>query len=119
MPEEFPNSEPLARNTDPNTSHIAAQRYTKSGRRDSWKKRILQWLREHHVHAEDGGLTAHELAVITDFPHPTIHKRLPDLKRDGLVTKTVQRMCQITHEQAWAWRALTQEELDKKKADSE
>jgi hypothetical protein len=117
MPKQFPNTEPLARDSDLNTSHLAGARYTTSGKRNSWKSVILTWLREHHVYDKKGGLTANELAFVTDFPHPTCHKRLPDLEHDGYVTKTVQRECQITHEQAWAWRALTAEELAKRKLD--
>jgi hypothetical protein len=38
---------PLARNSDPASSHIAAREVTASGKRDSQRREILAWLRSH------------------------------------------------------------------------
>jgi len=107
----FENAETLSRTLDPSTSGIAADRLTQSGKRDSWKTKILTWLRERDIFTDLTALTPSELALESGFPHPSCHKRLPDLARDGWVTKVGQRKCRVTGEQAWTWRACTLTDL--------
>ena len=105
---QFPNIEPLSRLED-DTSKIAEERYTESGKRDSHKTRLLRWLREHHIIDTDkaSSLTAHEIAEISGIAHPTVHKRLPDLMHDGYVSKIHQRVCRVTGEFSWTWAAIS------------
>jgi len=101
---------PLARAFDPETSHLAGERLKESGKWQSQKQMVLAWMREHRIVDAASSLTSNELARLSGIRHPTCHKRLPDLRKDGLVTTAVQRECQVTGEQAWTWRVTSDEE---------
>lgn len=105
------NEHPLARSTDPDTSHIAEAKLKSSGKWTSQKSQVLEWLREHLVFDDDCTLTPYELSAASGIKHTTCHKRLPDLAHDGLVRKAGRRICRITGEMAYTWCALTPEEL--------
>ncbi len=99
----FTNAAPLARKNDPATSKAAAESLTKSGARDSDKKKVLHWLKlaTHTNHL----FTSAELAKLSELPHPTVHKRLPDLRRDGLVENGPSRICSVTGRVSLTWKA--------------
>ncbi len=96
---KFGNAQPLARTSDPATSKAAAKVLTRSGQRDSSKAKVLAQLRQAGT-----ALTSAELASRSGIPHPTVHKRLPDLRRDGLVGNGPARKCGITGRQSLTWR---------------
>lgn len=101
---------PLARAGDPVTSHIAAEKLKDSGKWRGQKMRVLTWMRENKIN--DGtDLTASEMARDSGIPHPTCHKRLPDLEDAGWVVKCRKRVCRVTGELCWTWRLRTPEEL--------
>lgn len=68
----------LARSGDPASSHFAAETITKSGSRASMKAQVLAAVREWP------GFSSADLAYLADLPHKSVHKRLPDLRNDGL-----------------------------------
>ncbi len=98
----FTNAAPLARKSDPATSKAAAEQLTKSGKRDSSKAVILAWIgsRLYPTH----GYTSAEIAKYACMEHPTVHKRLPDLRRDGKVVNGAARKCSVTGRQSLTWK---------------
>ena len=105
--ELFNNREPLARSGDEITSHLAAAKLTESGKRNSQKMEILRWMRAALVTGEFSAMTSAEIASYSGIPHPSVHKRLPDLLRDGLVRKWHIRKCQVTGNECRTWYAVT------------
>jgi DNA-binding transcriptional ArsR family regulator len=69
----------LARTSDPETSHEAAQDVAKGARRSATKRALLAALRE------EDGRTAGELADATGIEYPEVWRRASELKTDGLV----------------------------------
>lgn len=94
------NGAPLARRNDPPTSKAAAKALTQSGARDTAKRRVLQAVKD----CAGRGVTSHELSSYSGIAHPTVHKRLPDLRRDGLVENGVTRTCTITGHSSLTWK---------------
>ena len=101
-PEKFRTTEPLARNSDEETSHLAAFELTMSGKRDTQKAKLYRWMA-----ANSSERTASEVAKDSGFSHDMVHKRLPDLLRDGYVEKCPARECRVTGSQAVTWKAKT------------
>lgn len=93
----------LARNSDPLSSHLAAEEVTASGRRDSQKREILDWLRHHH-HLR-GAVTSMELAHSAGIDRYVVARRLSDLEHDGLVVRGPMRVCATSGRMAITWRA--------------
>jgi len=102
-----PNTEPLARKADPRTSHKAAAAYTASGQRVTDKRKVVTFLK---IIGPSGlptrPLTAHEITRDSGLPHPTVHKRLADARRDGLLVNDVVRTCSVTGRASLTWRAV-------------
>lgn len=90
---------PLARATDPGTSHGAAAQ-TKA-RAPRHRELALKVLREHPE-----GLSDFELAAITRVPQTSIGKRRLELQRMGLVAATDERRPSPTGTPAMVWRAM-------------
>lgn len=67
----------LARRTDPETSHEAAERLVESGRHGSQKAVVYAALCEHP------GITSKELALRANLDRHVVARRLPDLREDG------------------------------------
>lgn len=98
--QDFRNRQPLAAAGDPASSHLAAHELTSSGRRDSQKREILEWLRR-----QPRPLTSAEIAHAASIDRYVCARRLPDLQRDGLVERCAMRECVATGRQAITWRA--------------
>lgn len=96
----FPNREPIARTVDPRTSVVSGEQLTDSGDRARQKNQILGVVQSHP------GLTSRELAQASGIANEILHKRLPDLKRDGFVATGDARRCQVTGRQAMTWIAI-------------
>lgn len=73
---------PLHRRTDPETSRIAAERFTRSGDRDSMKARILNFMREN-----PSNRTSAEIARDGGFDRVGVARRMSDMERDHLVER--------------------------------
>lgn len=93
---------PIARRTDPVTSHIAARAVTESGKREGQCLAILAlvriWPRK----------TSAELARISQgaFDRYQTARRLPELEKAGLVRKGIARTCGVNGTQAHEWEIL-------------
>lgn len=89
---------PMARASDPVTSHEAADRALASGAVPSQREAVLRFVRGRP------GATATELARL--LHHETNHitcRRLPELERRGLVRRGPARVCQVTNFKAATW----------------
>jgi predicted HTH transcriptional regulator len=100
---------PIARQQDPETSHEAAEFITTTGIRANQCRWVLKAV------LATPGLTASELAKRHNIDHPIMHKRLPDLRKKGLVCNLTKRTCAITRRTAMTWCATTalQEGIEK------
>ncbi len=67
---------PAARNTDPETSHVAAHEHRTSGRKASNQRRILEFVRQ------VPGCTSIEISIATGIERHETSRRLADLKGD-------------------------------------
>jgi len=90
---------PLARNTDPVTSHMAA-RLTEP-RADTNRALALQVLREH-----PDGLTDYELADLTGLQQNSIGKRRGELRDAGFVEDSGKRRKTPSGAQGIVWRVV-------------
>lgn len=100
MTEQYPNVAAISRTSDDETSHEAAEKLNRSGRRDTQKGIVLTALRAHP------GSTASEIGSRSHLGQHVVARRLPDLLRDQLVYKTEARECRITGNRARTWRAV-------------
>lgn len=66
---------PAARNTDPPTSHEAAEQHTASGKRAQQRDAVARALIEHG----QGGVTSDELAEAAGMDRYLVARRLPEL----------------------------------------
>lgn len=88
-----------ARCTDPVTSSIAADKITRSGVRGRQAAQVLDALRAYGL-----PVTSAELAVLADLDRYMVARRLPDLERQGHVTRMDYDTCSVTGHKAVLWR---------------
>ncbi len=97
---------PIAHIHDPSSSHIAAERVARSGKRARNKELVLRWLKVWMTKQRWDGLppppTAIELWNLMQSDHKRllkepqeVRRRLTDLLADGLVRQGPQRKCRI------------------------
>ena len=89
---------PMARASDPVTSHAAADRATDSGLIKTQRAAVLRQVRL------TPGSTASEIARA--IGHATNHvscRRLPELETKGLVKRGAPRVCRVTGYRAATW----------------
>lgn len=88
---------PIARNTDPETSHAAAAFLRSSGARASHQQRILEVVRRLP------GLTVIEIAVQCGLNDHKVGKRLSDLATAGKISRGEERQVgQLSYTTWWA-----------------
>lgn len=87
----------LSRRSDPATSRLAASETVESGRLGVQKAAVLAALREHT------GSTSAELAQRSGLDRYLVARRLPDLRRDGLVVAGQARHCMASGRLAVTW----------------
>lgn len=108
----FANAAPLVRRNDPATSKAAAAALTASGGRESAKAKVLAVFSspsylptcQRLIPCKGLALTSAEIADEYAIAHPTVHKRLPDLRRDGLVENGPVRKCTVTGRPSLTWK---------------
>ncbi len=72
-------NQPIARASDPQTSHDAAAQITASGRRETLRQQCLAAVFTHP------GRTAGEIGDLTGLGYDKVWRRASELKRDGLI----------------------------------
>ena len=89
-----------ARRSDPSSSHDAARRVNTRGYRARNKAIVLDLVKRYPDR------TAVELAELTeDVDRIEISRRLPDLRKEKLITNPYSRKCRIKDTNMQTWRA--------------
>jgi CRP-like cAMP-binding protein len=88
---------PIARRSDPVTSHLAAEQITASGARSKQAAACLAAVRM------NPGSTSAELAVAAGIDRYTAARRLPELRARGEVSNGPARLCRVTGRAALTW----------------
>lgn len=103
-PTLFDHVHPMARKSDPVTSHQAARRVRESGRASSNRDRIHACLALH-----GDAVTAIELLGRMGEDDPIdrheISRRLPELEREGRVKRGPRRLCRVRGTSMTTWLA--------------
>lgn len=94
---ELLSSMPIARETDPETSHLAAEEVTTSGRRAVQQHAVLAAVMAHP------GLTSRELAQAAGMDRYVAARRLPELEAAKRVRKGEARECRVSKRLAVTW----------------
>jgi hypothetical protein len=92
-----PIETPAARNTDPHTSHEAAEAITASGEREQQQKRVALAVRLWP------GRTSAEIAALMNEHRQMPARRLPELETAGWVTRGKARKCTYSNRNAITW----------------
>ena len=87
----------LTRFTDPVTSHLAVEQIAKSGALAAQRQVCLR-----AVHDEPG-LTAAEILAKVECERHVPSRRLPDLRKAGLVVSNRPRICRVTGSTSLTW----------------
>lgn len=94
---------PIARASDPLSSHLAAEAITKSGARSDQQNKAAEAVKQFPGH------TSHELAAltcgkrnVTDWRY-ALARRLPECETAGRVRKGPKRTCSVTGRKAHVW----------------
>lgn len=88
---------PIARATDPESSHRAAAEITASRRRQQQIAMVINMVRKLP------GMTSMELAGMTGEDTYVIARRLPEAVTAGAIVKGIQRPCSVTGKLALTW----------------
>ena len=91
----------LARNSDPSTSHDAAERVENSGKASCHRNRILRGVKDHP------GLTGAELGREINLSQAQVGRRINELRDAGLIRYGEPRMCREVHGQSVTLWAIT------------
>lgn len=87
----------LSRNTDPETSHIAADRHERAGNANSNRQKCISVLIEYP------GVTAAELAEHARMERHEASRRLPELRQAGKVFNGQKRLCRVNSTLQLTW----------------
>jgi len=88
---------PIARNTDPVSSHLAAAEITSKGIRGSQRGKVLDMV------FSRPGMTSRELAYLFDMDRYIVARRLPELEAYGRVYKGPIVRCAVGKRKAVSW----------------
>lgn len=90
-------STPIARASDPRTSHLAAREVTESGRRESQLEKVLELVRLYPLS------TSAELAKFGKMDRYVTARRLPELWEGKLICQRSARQCTVSGRKAVTW----------------
>jgi len=90
---------PIAREKDPESSHLAAAEVTETGTREGQLRAVLDAVRSHP------GKTSRELTRYCRLDRYAIARRLPELEAAGAVARGEMRTCTVGNREAITWRA--------------
>jgi hypothetical protein len=88
---------PIARASDPESSHLAAKEITASGKRAHQQAQTIAAVRQYP------GRTSQELCELTGICRYALARRLPECVTAGAVRKGIQRRCSVTGKTALTW----------------
>jgi len=95
----------LARNTDPVSSHEAADDLQKSGKHVLQKNTVLKALKDYE--SQYGQMaTSAELAARFKLDRHMVGKRLPDLEKEWKVIRRGMKRCSVGGKKATAWGSM-------------
>jgi|TARA_Y100000310_G_scaffold98850_1_gene96623 DNA-binding MarR family transcriptional regulator len=89
----------LRRSTDPVSSHSAAEKLVKSGHHGKQCTGVLLAL------VDNPGTTSMELSIAANLDRHLVARRLPDLEKNGVVTRGTMRRCKVGNRLATTWTA--------------
>jgi hypothetical protein len=95
--EHLLSNSPVARDSDPVSSHLAAKEITGNGKRASQQRIALDAVLDHQ------GCTSLELSQTCALDRYQLARRLPELEEYGLVEKGPIRPCSIGKRPAVTW----------------
>lgn len=91
---------PIAANADPDTSKLAAEQITESGKREGQCLGVLALVRKYP------DCTALELSVKgRTYDRNVIGRRLSELEHGKLIRKSGTKACEVSGKKATTWRA--------------
>lgn len=93
----YPVHTPAARNSDPSSSHYAADYMDASGKRAHQQHRAYAAVKAHP------GKTSMELHTLTEICRFELARRLPECETGKLVRKGATRVCTISGRKAVTW----------------
>lgn len=88
---------PLARATDPVTSHLAAAEVEGSGARDAQQRQAARAVRDFPGH------TSHELAQASGMDRYALARRLGEVEARGLIRRGDLRRCAVSGRLVLTW----------------
>lgn len=91
---------PIARASDPETSHLAGDAITASGRRAHQQAQTVAAIRAFP------GRTMQELAELTGLDRYVLGRRVSECETAGLVRRLPKRQCAITGRMAEPWEPI-------------
>ena len=94
------NAPTVARHDGPETSHRAAQRLNESRAVRTQREIVLAAL------IRNPGSTAAEIAELTGMKRHDPSRRLPEMRKAGLVTNGRERVCRVTGAESLTWLPL-------------
>lgn len=99
----MPSLQPHSRTTDPISSYEAFDNLEMSGKHKTDKEKVYKELKQYY--RKIGLPTSAELAKWSGLDRHMVAKRLPDLYRDGLVERSVNRCrkCAVSGVTAYVW----------------
>lgn len=87
----------IARNTDPISSHEAAERIIANGMRGSHQRIVFNAV------LENPDKTSRELSELCPLERHAVARRLPDLEDSGYIVKSGLRICSFGKKRAVTW----------------
>lgn len=93
----FHIASPAARNTDPLSSHIAAEEVTVSGKRAFQQQTTAAAVKRYP------GKTSRELSVLLKLDRHMLGRRLSECEEEGLVRRGAMRKCGVSKKLATTW----------------
>ena len=96
-------SHPISRQTDPASSHAAAQETERTGRRAGQSEAVLEMVKRHPRR------TALELSRLSRLDRYTVSRRLPELERRGLIRRGLIRDCTVNGRPMLTWEPVNED----------
>jgi DNA-binding MarR family transcriptional regulator len=96
----FKNPGFMARRTDPPTSHAAARHMIESGKLTEQQKKTLDLVNKYPNHTSD------ELATKGSLDRYQLGRRLPELEREGLITRGNERRSTVGGRMGATWHPV-------------